>query len=108
MALGACSAHAADEWWGYDKGEHLVVTTGVAAVFSQGSRFFVASPFVRAGIGFGAAVVIGAGKELVDLAGFGDPSWKDFTWDVIGAAVGTVLSFAFEWVLDRVFTGSEA
>lgn len=36
-------------------------------------------------------------KELWDLSGHGSPSWKDFTWDVIGVATGLLLS----WLVDR-------
>ena len=101
--LCAGCAHAADQWWAYDKGEHLIATTVISSLGTQVPRFWVESVFARAAIGFGAAVVVGAGKELLDLTGFGDPSWKDFTWDVIGAAVGTVISLAVEWVVERVF-----
>jgi putative lipoprotein len=43
-------------------------------------------------LGLGAAILVGAGKEGWDAMGHGDPSWKDFTWDVAGALVGVGLS----------------
>ena len=43
-------------------------------------------------LGLGASI----GKELVDAAGFGDPSWKDLAVDVVGVALGTLVA----WLLD--------
>jgi hypothetical protein len=42
-------------------------------------------------------------KEGIDATGSGDPSWKDFTWDVIGAAVG----LAVAWGVDAVVHGGK-
>ena len=42
--------------------------------------------------GASLALAAGAAKEGLDATGSGDPSWKDFTWDAIGAAVGVGLS----------------
>src|SRR5262249_17867894 len=39
------------------------------------------------------ALTAGIGKELYDLSGHGDASWKDFTWDVIGTATGLLISW---------------
>ena len=51
---------------------------------------------MRIGVGVGLALTAGIAKELFDLAGFDDPSWKDFAWDCAGTAVGVVLS----WIVD--------
>jgi putative lipoprotein len=102
VLLVAGGARAEDAWWAFDKGEHLIATTSIASVGTEVTRFWIASPWIRAAVGFGAAVVIGAGKELLDLTGLGDPSWKDFAWDLIGGAVGTVLSLGFEWLLSTL------
>ncbi len=32
------------------------------------------------------------GKEALDAAGYGQPSWRDLTWDVAGTAVGLGLA----------------
>ena len=45
-----------------------------------------------------------AGTVLIDATGSGDPSWKDFTWDVIGAAVG----LAIAWGIDTAVHGGKA
>ncbi len=57
-----------------------------------------ATPDLRLRIvfGAGAGILAGAGKELLDLAGFGDPSWRDFAWDVIGTIVGVGLAVAVD------------
>ncbi len=52
-------------------------------------------------VGGGAALVIGALKEGYDATGHGDPSWKDFAWDAMGAAVG----LAIAWGIDAALQG---
>ncbi|MGZ3478566.1 MAG: hypothetical protein ACXVCJ_28960, partial [Polyangiales bacterium] len=49
----------------------------------------------RSALIFGGSfsIALGAGKEIYDATGHGDPSWKDFTWDVIGTAVGLGLAW---------------
>ena len=49
----------------------------------------------------GGSVAMGAGiaKELWDLAGHGDPSWRDLTWDALGTAFGLVIA----WTVDHFF-----
>jgi putative lipoprotein len=56
--------------------------------------------------GGGVALAAGAGKELLDWSGVihGDPSWKDFTWDV----VGTVAGLAIAWGVDLLLGGVNA
>jgi len=44
---------------------------------------------------------LGGGKELWDLTGHGDPSWRDFTWDVLGTAVGVALAASVDALLSR-------
>ncbi len=43
---------------------------------------------VRVGVGAAVALAAGIAKELWDLSGRGDPSWRDFGFDVIGTGVG--------------------
>lgn len=40
---------------------------------------------LTAGIGLGAGIASGLFKEALDLAGWGDPSWKDFAASALGA-----------------------
>ena len=47
--------------------------------------------------GAGLALAAGTAKEVYDRYSGGDASLRDLTWDVVGAATGTVLS----WLVDR-------
>jgi hypothetical protein len=38
----------------------------------------------------------GVAKELWDLSGRGDPSWKDLAWDGVGTAAGLVTAWCFD------------
>jgi hypothetical protein len=53
--------------------------------------------------GFGTSVLVGAAKEGLDLAGLGTPSWTDFAWDAIGAAVGVLLSLGVDIGVSAAF-----
>ena len=48
-------------------------------------------------------MALGAGiaKELADLSGLGDPSWRDLTWD----AIGTATALAVSWSSDLLIRG---
>lgn len=95
------SAADADPWTGTDKTLHFAVSSGIAVgAYTGGALFFDAR---RDALIFGGAVTlaIGAGKEIADLAGAGDPSWKDFTWDAIGAVAGLALA----WGIDLLVRG---
>jgi putative lipoprotein len=81
-----------DPWFGPDKALHFGVSAGLAA-----GGYAALSPWLdtrgeRALGGAAFSLTLGAGKELWDLAGHGDPSWRDFTWDVLGTAVGVALA----------------
>jgi len=95
-------ARAGDEpWFGKDKALHASISAAIA-----GGTYGVSAPFFDARhppllLGAGVSLSIGALKELHDLAGYGDPSWKDFTWDVIGTAGGLALA----WTIDLLVRG---
>ncbi|MFO0758148.1 MAG: hypothetical protein U0359_16755 [Byssovorax sp.] len=77
-----------DPWFGKDKALHAT-----AGVLIAGGAYGASVPYtdqiaLRIAFGAGLSVAAGGAKELFDLAGYGDPSWKDFTWDVVGAAIG--------------------
>ncbi|HEY2410455.1 MAG TPA: hypothetical protein VGI10_30830 [Polyangiaceae bacterium] len=83
-----------DPWFGRDKALHFGLSVGLAATGYGVSSIWLKPPAERAAVGGAFSLSLGAGKELWDLAGHGDPSWRDFTWDVIGTAVGLGLSLA--------------
>lgn len=77
-----------DPWFGKDKVLHFTLSSAIAAGgYGLGTTIFdgYAAP---AAFGAGLALTAGIGKEAVDAAGYGTPSWKDLTWDVAGTATG--------------------
>lgn len=86
----ANTARAADPdpWFGPDKALHFGISAGLAGGGYALSSLVLERPWQRAVAGAGFSLTLGAGKELYDLSGHGDASWKDFTWDVAGTAVG--------------------
>ena len=91
--LTSVSAASADEWFAKDKALHFGVSVGLAAGgYAAGTQIFETR---RSALIFGGSlsIALGAGKEIYDSTGRGDPSWKDFTWDLIGTAVGLGLAY---------------
>ena len=85
-----------DPWFGKDKLLHFGATAAISAAgYGIGKAAFggYAGPAI-----FGSSLALAAGgaKELLDLAGYGDPSWRDLTWDVIGTAVGTGICLSID------------
>lgn len=104
LLCGATTAHAqaagsGDSWWGRDKALHF----SFSAAISVGSYALAIpiweDPVPRAV--FAASLGLGAGvaKELYDLAGYGDPSYRDLAWDVLGVTLGTFLSLLIDLCL---------
>jgi putative lipoprotein len=52
---------------------------------------------VRFGVGAGVAFAAGVSKEVYDRYSGGDASMRDLTWDVVGTATGSIVS----WLIDR-------
>ncbi len=48
---------------------------------------------LAASLGIGA----GLGKEVLDAMGLGDPSWKDFLWDVIGTSIAVTVAVSIDF-----------
>jgi putative lipoprotein len=95
------AASDADPWFGRDKALHFGVSAAIASSgYALGTALFEPR-WKAATFGGGLAIAAGAGKELADLAGLGDPSWRDFTWDLLGTAVGLGLAFAIDAVVRK-------
>jgi putative lipoprotein len=92
----AASANGSDPFWGRDKALHFAVSGAMAGVGYGATTAFTDERWKDLAIGGGAAIFVGGCKEALDATGFGDPSWKDFTWDVLGAVAG----LAVAWVVD--------
>ena len=110
LGAGARPARASDQdpWFGPDKKLHFEVSAGLAvggyatgALLAQLSAHPERAGDRRVRFALGAAVALGAGvgKELWDLSGHGDASFRDLTWDVIGTASGLVIAGALDWTL---------
>ncbi len=87
----------ADPWFGRDKALHFTATTVISGGGYGLTALATDKRWLRLAVGFGSAVAVGATKEGVDALGRGDPSWRDMTWNAIGAATGTLIA----WGLDR-------
>ena len=85
---GDACAEDRDAWLAPDKATHFAVAGTIAGVGYGLSSTFSDSVAFRIAMGGSLAIAAGAGKEIWDATGHGDPSWRDFTWDVIGAAAG--------------------
>ena len=92
-----CSATERDPWWGRDKALHFSACFIFAADGYAGASVFTKREGARLAAGAGLAVTAGAAKEVYDRYAGGDASLRDLTWDVVGAATGTVVS----WLVDR-------
>ena len=98
----AARAADPDPWLGKDKALHFGVSSLIAAGgYTIGAFVFDARGHaLLAGATLSAAA--GIGKETLDLAGYGDPSWKDLTWDGIGMVAGLVVA----WSVDVLARGA--
>lgn len=99
---GAARAATDDPWISRDKAFHFDVSAGVAAAtYAVSAAWLVDARWKALSIGGGVALGAGAAKELLDLAGLGDPSWKDLAWD----AIGTIAGLALAWGIDLALGG---
>lgn len=103
VASSSRSARAADPdpWFGKDKALHFAATATIAAGgYTVGAFVFDARGHALI---FGASLAFGVGiaKEALDLTGYGDPSWRDLTWD----GIGTVAGAAAAWAADLLVRG---
>jgi len=99
LGIAPAPASADDDWLGADKGMHygasLIITAGGHGL----SALVLEEPWQRAVVGASLGMTAGIAKELHDLAGHGDPSWKDIAWDVAGVASGVGLALLVEALL---------
>jgi putative lipoprotein len=84
-----CTHFANDQWTGKDKAEHFI---GSAVLAAAGTAYGDHQGWNEArsrSFGLMFSVGLGAAKELYDSREGGSGwSWKDFSWDIAGAAVG--------------------
>ncbi|KQN48556.1 YfiM family lipoprotein [Rahnella sp. FC061912-K] len=89
LCSSGCTHYANDPWTGKDKAEHFV---GSAVLAAAGTAYGDNQGWSEArsrSFGLLFSVSLGAAKEFYDSRDGGSGwSWKDFTWDIAGAAVG--------------------
>jgi putative lipoprotein len=106
--IGAWSAAARaadpDPLFGPDKALHFAVSATISGSGYAMTTAFAEQRWKALAVGGGAALTAGALKEAYDATGHGDPSWKDFGWDVVGAAAGLLVA----WGIDVVIHGGIA
>jgi putative lipoprotein len=88
-----------DPWFGPDKPLHFELSVALAAGGYAASALVLDHPWQRTIAGGAFSLTLGAGKELYDWTGHGDASWRDFTWDVAGTAVGLGLALLVDAAL---------
>lgn len=93
---------APDPWFGPDKVLHFEASASIAVVVYAGASFQTESRPKRAVAAASVALSAGIAKELWDLSGHGDASWRDLTWDVIGATTGTLVAYVIDWAVSRL------
>ncbi|MBN9159884.1 MAG: hypothetical protein J0I07_02880 [Myxococcales bacterium] len=103
LLLSSREAAAADPdpWLAKDKALHFGISAGIAGgTYAASAALFEARGHALL-TAAGVTIAIGAGKEMLDLAGYGSPSWKDFAADV----AGTIVGLAVAWSVDLLVRG---
>jgi putative lipoprotein len=102
VAPRAARADERDPWFGRDKALHF----GASAILASGgygaTSLVTEDRRVRLGVGGGFALALGTAKELWDLSGHGDASWRDLTWDAVGTVTGLAVAAAIDWTIARL------
>ncbi len=96
LAVATNKQAPSDRWFAYDKALHFGFSAGLAAGGYTVGACISEKQKTRLAIGAGVALLAGIAKELWDLSGHGDPSWKDFFWDIMGTGTGLAIS----WTID--------
>jgi putative lipoprotein len=99
------AAQDADPWFARDKALHFDASAGLAAAgYAASAGWLVDARWKALAVGGGFALAAGAGKELLDATHVfgGDPSWRDFTWDVVGTVAGLALAWGMDLLLGGV------
>ncbi|MGK7313593.1 MAG: hypothetical protein ACN0LA_15370 [Candidatus Longimicrobiales bacterium M2_2A_002] len=87
----ATVASRGDRWIAEDKVRHFALSFAATSMAYGGARLGLdPGPGRRAAAGL--ALLLGVGKELVDLRNGGRFSLKDLAWDAAGVALGSLLA----------------
>lgn len=106
LAAGPARASDRDPWFGPDKALHFGASALLAAGAYGATALVTDDRGVRLAVGGGFALSLGIAKELWDLSGHGDPSWRDLTWDAVGTASGlavaAALDYGIHWTIEKL------
>jgi putative lipoprotein len=91
-----------DPWFGRDKALHFGASALLASGGYGAAAFLTDDRGARLIAGGTFALSLGAGKELWDLSGHGDASWRDLTWDAVGTVTGLAVAAAVDWTISRL------
>jgi putative lipoprotein len=86
-----------DPWFARDKALHFGACFTLSTGGYAGASLVTDKTPARAATGAGLALTAGIAKEVYDRYAGGDPSWRDFTWDVVGTTTGVLVA----WLVDR-------
>lgn len=95
-----------DPWFGHDKALHFAASASLAMVGYAGASLATDSRPTRVVVGASFALGLGVAKEVWDLTGHGDASWRDLTWDVVGTTTGVLVAYAIDWAISRLWAPS--
>ena len=89
LICSGCTHWANDSWAGKDKAEHFAASAVLAAAGTAYANNQGRNEAQSRSFGLLFSVGLGAGKEFYDSREAGSGwSWKDFSWDIAGAATG--------------------
>jgi len=109
MLLGSkVRAQEADPWFGRDKALHFAASASLATVAYAGTSLVTDDRPTRIVAAATVALAAGVLKEVWDLTGHGDASWRDLTWDVVGTTTGVLLAYGIDWAIGRLWGPSAA
>ncbi|MEM6048957.1 YfiM family lipoprotein [Erwinia sp. P7711] len=92
LCCTGCTHMAQDSWSGTDKAQHFFSSAFLTAAGNAYGEKQHWSQGQSASFGLMFAISLGAAKELYDSRQGGTGwSWKDFSWDIAGAATGYTL-----------------
>lgn len=101
LASSWSSSSNADEWFARDKALHFGASAAIASTGYGIGAALLSDRAWALGVGAGSSVAAGAAKEGWDATGRGDPSWKDFTWDLVGTGFGLAVAWGLDALIRR-------
>ena len=91
-----------DPWFGRDKALHFAASASLATVAYAGASLVTDDRPTRIVAAATVALAAGVIKEVWDLTGHGDASWRDLTWDVVGTTTGVLFAYGIDWAIGRL------